>query len=282
MGTQNNAFADWVAGQQECGAGGQADTQLNKAKADPALKDMVRKSHNIVWSAIMKNSFLASDTDLAQFLMSISGTYIYDANGKPKYYSSLLAHNNNLIQSLLMGGKANSYACDVKAADQCLGPTHKEITISQAKSLQHRIYLILQSMANKLTSDTPLTADEESFLEYTSMPVLTFMRDALETGQLPNIAAYSTAISVQFVTIYLRNMLTIVKDSLAVTNNDPKDIIRIENGIVEANRYLDGLESKAMAAIVAEQQLIEQNRAFRRQVEGELSARARANLQFGS
>ncbi len=37
-----------------------------------------------------------------------------------------------------------------------------------------------------------------------------------------------------------------------------------------------------MAAIVAEQQLIEQNRAFRRQVEGELSARARANLQFGS
>ncbi len=134
MGTQNNAFADWVAGQQECGAGGQADTQLNKAKADPALKDMVRKSHNIVWSAIMKNSFLASDTDLAQFLMSISGTYIYDANGKPKYYSSLLAHNNNLIQSLLMGGKANSYACDVKAADQCLGPTHKEITISQAKS----------------------------------------------------------------------------------------------------------------------------------------------------
>ncbi|PSU41457.1 conjugal transfer protein TraH [Photobacterium frigidiphilum] len=283
MGTQNNAFADWVAGQQECGAGGQADTQLNHAKNDPALKDMVRKSHNIVWSAILKNAFLASDTDLAQFLMSISGTYIYDTNGKPKYYSSLLTHNNNLINALLMGGKAKTYVCDIKAADKCLRPDgSKTITISTQKSLQNRIFLILSGMTNKLLADTPLSADEQSFLEYTTLPILTFIRDALEAGQPPNIAAYSTAISVQFVTIYLRNMLTIVKESLAGTNNDAKDIARIEDGIINANRFLDGLESKAMSAIIAEQQLIQQNRELRRQVEGQLSARARANLQFGS
>ncbi|MGL5468359.1 MAG: conjugal transfer protein TraH, partial [Shewanella sp.] len=106
MGTQNNAFADWVSGQQECGAGGQADNQLNNAKNDPALKEMVRKNTNIVWAAIMKNSFLATDPTLAEFLMSISGTYIYDASGNPRGYGSLLTDNNNLINSLLEGGKA--------------------------------------------------------------------------------------------------------------------------------------------------------------------------------
>ena len=282
MGTQNNAFADWVAGQQECGSGGHADTQLTHAKNDDTLKDMVRKSHNIVWSAILKNAFLAGDTDLAQFLMSISGTYIYDASGKPKHFGSLLTHNNNLINALLMGGKAKSYVCTIKGPEQCLAPVKKDITISVDKSLQNRIYLILVGMTNKLLADTELSADEQSFLEYTTLPVLTFIRDALEAGQPPNIAAYSTAISVQFVTIYLRNMLTIVKESLAGTSNDAKDIEKIESGIIEANRFLDGLENKAMSAIIAEQQLIQQNRELRRQVEGQLSARARANLQFGS
>jgi len=282
MGTQNNAFADWVSAQQECGAGGQANTQLNHAKADPALKDMVRKSHNIVWSAIMKNAFLASDTHLAQFLMTISGTYIYDANGKPRHYGSLLTHNNNLINTLLVGGKAKSYTCHNTAADQCLALTKNDLTIAIDKSLRHRIQTTLDTMVNKLLSDTPLSTQEQAFLEYTSLPVLTFMRNALEAGRPPNTAAYSTVISVQFVTLYLRNMLTITKESLAGTNNDPKDIARVETEIINANRFLDGLENQAMQSIIAEQQMIEQSRELRRQVTGQLSAKARANLQFGS
>ncbi|NMV26312.1 conjugal transfer protein TraH, partial [Vibrio parahaemolyticus] len=51
MGTHNNAFSDWVAAQQECGVGGQANTQLANARNNPALEDLTQTNHNIVWSA---------------------------------------------------------------------------------------------------------------------------------------------------------------------------------------------------------------------------------------
>ncbi|MDF5595860.1 conjugal transfer protein TraH, partial [Vibrio parahaemolyticus] len=70
MGTQNNAFADWVAAQQECGVGGQSNAQLANARNNPQFEDLTKTNHNIVWSATMKNAFLSSDTALAEFLMS--------------------------------------------------------------------------------------------------------------------------------------------------------------------------------------------------------------------
>ncbi|PUZ78685.1 conjugal transfer protein TraH, partial [Vibrio vulnificus] len=76
LGTQNNAFSDWVQAQHECGAGGKAAGQLANAKNDPALKDITKTNHNVVWSAIMNNAFLSADKHLAQFMMSLSGTYV--------------------------------------------------------------------------------------------------------------------------------------------------------------------------------------------------------------
>jgi len=72
MGTQNNAFADWVSGQQECGAGGQADKQLANAKNDPALKEMVRKNTNIVWAAVYSHDV---DHSFSSMLITYSHPY---------------------------------------------------------------------------------------------------------------------------------------------------------------------------------------------------------------
>ena len=281
MGTQNNAFADWVAGQQECGAGGQANNQLNNAKNDPALKDMVRKNTNLVWSAIMKNSFLASDPTLAEFLMSISGTYIYDATGKSRRYGSLLADNNNLINSLLEGGKAETYKCDNTAAEQCISPTQGDITISSTKGLQYRVEKMLISIAEKMQNDVALTNNDKALLEYTTLPVMVFLRTELEAGLAPETKAYAKIISVQFVTIYLQNMLSIVKTSITATNNDPKDIDRIEKDILYANRFLDGLTQKAQTEAIAAHQLIMQSQKIRTQITGAMSAKAKSNLSFG-
>ncbi|WP_338728967.1 conjugal transfer protein TraH (plasmid) [Shewanella baltica] len=281
MGTQNNAFADWVSGQQECGAGGQANNQLNHAKNDPALKDMVRKNTNIVWAAILKNTFLASDPTLAEFLMSISGTYIYDATGNARGYGSLLTDNNNVINSLLEGGKAETYQCTNKAIDQCLAPTQQPITIQSNHALQYRVDTLLRGIASKMQNDQPLTDNDKSLLEYTTLPIMTFLRTELEAGLAPKTNAYAKIISVQFITLYLQNMLSIVKSSITATNNDPKDIDRIEKDIINANRFLEGLTAKAQSEAISAHQLIMQNQQIKQQITGAMSAKAKANLTFG-
>ena len=281
MGTQNNAFADWVSGQQECGAGGQANNQLDNAKKDPALKDMVRKNTNIVWAAILKNTFLASDPTLAEFLMSISGTYIYDATGNARGYGSLLTDNNNLINSLLEGGKAESYQCTNQAIDQCLAPTQQTITIQSNHGLQYRVETLLRGIASKMQNDQPLTDNDKSLLEYTTLPIMTFLRTELEAGLAPQTNTYAKIISVQFITLYLQNMLSIVKSSITATNNDPKDIDRIEKDIINANRFLEGLTAKAQNEAVSQHQLIMQNQQIKQQITGAMSAKAKANLNFG-
>jgi conjugative transfer pilus assembly protein TraH len=281
MGTQNNAFADWVSGQQECGAGGQSDNQLNNAKNDLALKDMVRKNTNIVWSAIMKNSFLASDPTLAEFLMSISGTYIYDATGNARGYGSLLTDNNNLINSLLEGGRAEIYLCTNKAIDKCLVPTQQTTTIQSNHGLQYRVDALLRGIASKMQNDQPLTDNDKSLLEYTTLPIMTFLRTELEAGLAPKTNTYAKIISVQFITLYLQNMLSIVKTSITATNNDPKDIDRIEKDIINANHFLEGLTAKAQKEAVLSHQLIMQNQQIKQQITGAMSAKAKSNLTFG-
>ena len=280
MGTQNNAFADWVAGQQECGAGGQASNQLANAKNDPALKDMVRSSNNIVWAAILDNSFLSSDTTLAEFLMSISGTYIYDAAGNARGYGSLLTDNNNLINSLLEGGKADTYVCSNKAQDKCLAPTQKTITISPNCGLQYRVDNMLRGIATKMKNDLTLSAKDKSLLEYSTLPVMTLIRTEMEAGLDPQTGTYAKIVSIELITRYLQDMLSVVKTSITATNNDPKDIDRIERDVIHANRFLDGLSAKALQEATTAHDLIMQNLKLKQQITGNMSAKARSNVNF--
>ncbi|MFS1914437.1 conjugal transfer protein TraH [Vibrio sp. 10N.286.48.B7] len=127
------------------------------------MEDIAKTSHNIVWSAALKNGWLAGDKALAEFLMSLSGTYIYDANGRPKYYASLLADNNNLVDAMLKGGKIEYYKCDNTDEKACLSPQKKELTLAQDKGLEVRIRTTLEALYISVANDTGLTDNQKSF-----------------------------------------------------------------------------------------------------------------------
>ncbi|MBR0560848.1 hypothetical protein, partial [Neokomagataea anthophila] len=69
-----------------------------------------------------------------------------------------------------------------------------------------------------------------------------------------------------------------MKSSITATNNDPKDIDRIERDIINANRFLEGLTAKAQNEAVSQHQLIMQNQQIKQQITGAMSAKAKANL----
>ncbi|CAK3389124.1 conjugative transfer pilus assembly protein TraH [Vibrio crassostreae] len=272
LGTQNNAFSDWVQGQQECGAGGKADGQLANAKNDPALKDMTQTHHNVVWSAIMNNAFLSSDKNLAQFMMSLSGTYVYDKDGNPRYYPSLLTDNNNLVNVLLEGGQADVYQCRKTDSDACITLTKRNnLSITQANGIQNQIRTQLESILQKIATDQKLTEKQKGFLELTQTPVLKFFIDDLSANQSPDTGNYSRMIAVELLNQYLVSMLNVASQSLANTNNSQEDITLITRDVDNAKRFTAGLADNAIEALNHRNQLIDSQRKTAQQSTEEIS-----------
>ncbi|MCW8348941.1 conjugal transfer protein TraH [Vibrio sp. ZSDZ65] len=283
LGTQNNAFSDWVQGQQECGAGGKAAGQLANAKKDPALKDMTQTHHNVVWSAIMNNAFLSSDKNLAQFMMSLSGTYVYDKDGNPRYYPSLLTDNNNLVNVLLEGGKSDVYQCRKTAPDACITITKRNnLSITQANGIQNQIRKQLDSILQKIATDQRLTRQQEGFLELIQTPVLKFFIDDLSAKQPPDTSNYSRMIAVELLNQYLVSMLNVASQSLANTNNSQDDIALITRDIDNAKRFTAGLADKAIEALNKRNQLIDLQRKTALQSTNEISTTTKPAQAYGN
>lgn len=276
IGTQNNAFDDWVSARVECGVGGQTDTQVNVARQDDTkgLDEIAKVSHNIVWSATLKNSWLASDTELAEFLMSMSGTYIYDASGVPAYYASLLTDNNNLVDALLKGGEYEYYKCDDTDEKACLAPIKKKLTLAKDKALEVRIHKTLETLYMSVANDTGLTDAQKSFLEYTETPVLAVFISSVRSNNYPNFSAYARVIAIELLTRYLRNMLTVVTTSLNHTKVDSKDIAIIMTDIDRARSFTNGLADKAKRVILTQEQL---NQAYK---DNDSDAMSKVNKQL--
>ncbi|WP_447032992.1 conjugal transfer protein TraH [Vibrio parahaemolyticus] len=283
LGTQNNAFSDWVQAQHECGAGGKAAVQLANAKNDSALKDITKTNHNVVWSAIMNNAFLSADVHLAQFMMSLSGTYVYDANGDPRYYPSLLTNNNNLVNVLLEGGKADIYQCRNTGAKECITITKaNNLSISLDNGIQSQIRKQLESILRHIATDQKLTDKQKSFLELTQTPVLKFFMDDLSANQTPEIGSYSRMIAVELLNQYLTNMLSIASQSLANTNNSVEDIALITRDIDNAKRFTTGLADKAIETLNQRNQLIESQRKTAQQSQKDIGTTTKPTPAYGN
>ena len=77
IGTSQGIFSDYAAARHGCGADGKRNSTL--AAASGAMADQVPVNVNYAWKAIRASSFLAGDTQLAEFAMSVTGTLIVTA-----------------------------------------------------------------------------------------------------------------------------------------------------------------------------------------------------------
>ena len=139
---------------------------------------------------------------------------------------------------------------------------------------------MLRDIATKMKNDLVLSNKDKSLLEYSTLPVMTFIRTEMEAGLDPQTSTYAKIVSVELITRYLQDMLSVVKTSITATNNDPKDIDRIEKDIIHANRFLDGLSAKAKQEATTAHDLIMQNLKLKQQITGNMSAKARSNVNF--
>ncbi|GLT20483.1 conjugal transfer protein TraH [Vibrio zhanjiangensis] len=264
LGTQTNAFSDWVEGQAECNNDATVNGQLDAGKNDPELEGMTMRSHNVVWAAMMKNTYFQSDTDLAQFAMSLSGTFIYDQDGNPSFSPSLLKDDNNMIDALLNGGEIDRYTCNDTSPDACLVLVKRKHTIAAGSAFQIRLQKELDGLWQNVLNDQPLTNKQKGFIELMQTPILKFLFDSASTGQRPNTPAYANMLAIEMLNRYLNQTLGVVEHSLSASKSHPDNIEAIKTDIARAKQFMHGLTTKAMDDINAYNAMIAAEQAKQR------------------
>lgn len=282
MGTQSNAFADWAAAKNGCNNESEVNKQVKNATKDDKLKDHIPANRNIIWYSLKKNPLLTSDDQLAEFFMSLSGTIVYDEKTNVTRYPSLLTSNNNLISVLAKGGEVTMYQCDKRGVNQCLHPTENKVRFDKKNTLQTKVTKLLRAIIIKYQTDTDLSAQEKSFIESISLPVLKMMSVSLESGYSLNstLSAYSEVITTDLVTAYLQDSLKLINTALDAKGSDPADVDKLYQVIEQASAQMRLTRIQALQTLEAEQSIIKATMELEQRVEGSFSAQTRANLLF--
>ncbi len=247
---RSGVVSDYVSARMDC-AGNAHDGIMAKAEKDPEQKKQVVLNKNIVWSILQNNAFLNGDVQLAEMVMSLTGTLIIDSQGKVKVVPSL-AGSSHFIQALLGGNKSASVEQMWRCSDEtpgtaCMTVSLKEMKIDESKTLTTRVRNMIESLDLKLKKDDVPTAEEQNFLSLTMFPVMKFLTVLNSThynDAAVEIEGYSTLIAEDLLQHYLSGLLQDVANATAGSELNEDLIKDIQTRIREANREVASIDPK--------------------------------------
>ena len=243
-------MSDYVTARMKCTGEGHDDI-MEKAAKDEQQKKQVVLNKNIVWSILQNNAFLNGDVELAEMVMSLTGTLIINKQGKVTVVPSL-AGSTHFIQALLGGNNSASelqmWRCsDESPGTACLSVSLKKMNITEDQTLTARVRTVIESLDMKLKKDEAKTPEEENFLNLTIFPVLKFLAVLNSThynDAADEIEGYSTLIAEDLLQHYLSGLMQDVTNATAGSELN-EDLVRdIQKRIREANREITSVDPK--------------------------------------
>ncbi len=175
LGRMHGTFSDAAAARNKC-EGSNALTAASPATAEEHEWDPVNR--NLAWEAIKKHPMLRSDHELAQLLMTVTGSIVIvcgaDAGELDECKQSVLPAKGGdeaVLTALLDGGAIKAHQCD--DYDLCLNPAANglSITVNATSGLKNRVRTMLTSIVDAIRTRTPLTSEQIDFVNMTSLPV---------------------------------------------------------------------------------------------------------------
>ncbi|MGR5299211.1 conjugal transfer protein TraH [Vibrio mediterranei] len=257
------------------------DTCASNSSADPILSDAAKNdpnyselpvSKNITWSHLQESAFFAGNQELAELVMSLSGTVVFDDHSKKTTLPSLLLHDREAIDALLKGSKAVTvYHCDTKT--ECLHPTTTSITVPPSKAFQPKVRVMLEALVTKYHDDEALTDKQKALLEMTSLPVLRMLTAAIESHQNPAtfVDAYARVITAQMLSDYLSTLLH-MELAVFADDNSSVDATNITDTIEKVQKYLRDLPKDDIAKLIAMNSLVKQQQTREHLINAEFNA----------
>lgn len=238
-------FSDYSAARQGCGAENKVDSTTKAGEEDPRFKSMLGTEFNLAWKAIQENAFLRSDTKLAEFFMSLSGTIISKKETNETYsirIKASLADRDNLLSALLHGGEVIIYRCADTQGNKCLDVQEGKIEIKRENSLIERVKTILNSIQNNIYEDKALSPQEIAFLNSTRLPFYKIINvsTAYRRGGSPvDVIDYAELGAVDILFHYLSEILDVINESvdhIRLAQVDDAEISRFQKSLHTARQ----------------------------------------------
>lgn len=227
-------FSDYVTARMGC-AGSKHDEAMEAASKDEKRKAQVVYNKNIVWSLLKSKSFLSSDDELCEMMMSLTGTIIIDKDGHIKNVPSL-ANSKNLVKALIgrEGGGAETakiWSCDASDKKACMNVSLKEVTFYEENTLRYKVNELIRKIKDALKQQNPSDKDIKEIGAFASMvhiPVVKFTEVLLSTeygDSIVDLSEISTLIAEDILQQYFNELLQEV-NQVTATSEFNEDLIK--------------------------------------------------------
>ncbi|WP_036767429.1 conjugal transfer protein TraH [Parvularcula oceani] len=286
--SRRGLYPDWVAARHGCGSEGGRTSVL--AGASPDEKASLPQNINIAWDALKKHPVISGDRELMQFLMTLSGTEILragtddDAQQSYQFLPSKML-DPGVISAFLDGGTVEIYECDADPEDRCLNPTAgATVTIAAADGLRARVGQMLADIMGKVRTRTALTAEEQRFLNVTSLPVYKMINvHAAYEGVFADqtIQSYAEIIAVDLLYGLFDGYAEMLSEAgSTATAGDRDAVANWREQLVRQREFLVQYQIENNARVEVVEQVIARTQAIERQLAGRLSKDLADTYQF--
>ena len=251
-----------------------------KKEAETVFKEVNEKhpnllqgDYNLAWKAIQQQSAFSGQTDLAELLMTITGTVV-SKDGEKKFFPSRIT-NQSFLKSLLEGGEGFIYRCENRK--QCLTVREDNIIFSAENSWTGKVQSNLISIQGKILNEEELSNSEIAFLAISSLPLYKIVNvlTAHKHGACPiDLINIADIVAVDMLMQCLREGLEVIRAGCTQLRNDQMYATEIDDYIKNLDRIENEIkfyETRAMRKLEAEMEIMKKIQMLEEQIAIELN-----------
>lgn len=284
IGQSKNIFSDWAEARQGCGKGS-SNYDYDRVINENSGLDEVIDNTNIAWNGLKKNGLFANDQELAELMMSLSGTLIITRDKAGVHFQRLpsLIANKNLLSALLRGGAVSLYHCDEKV--NCLQPKLTALTIDASHGLESKVRELILDMASNIKENREQSNAIKGLIESTQYPIMKMVSVQLafvKDSAVMDTTRYSEAIAVDVLFQYLSESVRLVKHAVS-TQQYPEALMQsFQKDLAEVKTELSYLETSAHQRMSSTMQMIQETQTIEQMLVGEFSSELTQSLSWAN
>ncbi|MDE8652862.1 conjugal transfer protein TraH [Novosphingobium sp. H3SJ31-1] len=221
VGNSQGVFSDWAAARQGCNNGNRRDSTI-AGNTDASMKDqLVGEPHNYTWEALRKSAkFGAFDQNFSEYIMTLVGTVVTTPSTDPTVGGKVVMYGpaEDAVVTALLDGTADAPPVRILRCndENCYDIGEQTLSVPASAALRPRIETMIQSMSDKIRSDTPLNAAEKQLLNLATVPIYkilavhAFAHYSLTQGEIQSLAEI---VAVDLLAAMIENMLDRVEQA---------------------------------------------------------------------
>ena len=288
LAADSGKSSDWASARQYCGKEGKMGGMLDKDIANSPYGNEVLENKNVAWNSLMKMPEFANNPELAEFLMSLSGTMVFkrnlakdDLKGELVSYPSLVKQEN-FLNVLLNGGTTKLYRC--KERNKCLDIQDDKVVISAENGLVSQISKILHKLIEAKKNNTKLDEDIQQFLQLSNLPIdkmvevyMAYMGSSAEFM----ISKYAEVIALDLLFQYLEVHLSQVIRAIDSVQHENEIVKNFLQGVKEAEQQLIERERQTHLRLTTTLQMTQETKLIEEKLASMLGSKVDSSLESG-